>query len=49
MYAAQDGYEIHMMFTTAKWPELAYLTVKCSDILFEDNITLPASSKENPK
>ena len=49
MYAAQDGYEIHMMFTTAKWSELAYLTVKCRDILFEDNIPLPASHKENPK
>lgn len=48
MYVAQDGYEIHMMFTTAKWYELAYLTLKCRDILFEDNITLLASPKENP-
>ena len=49
MYAAQDGYEIHMMFTTSKWPGLAYLTVKCRDILFEDNITPPASPRERPK
>ena len=37
LYSVQDGYEVHMMFTTAKWPELAYLTVKCRDICFEDN------------
>ena len=46
MYSAQDGYEVHMMFATKKRYELAYLTVKCCDICFEDNIVMPESLRE---
>ena len=41
MYSVQDGYEVHMMFATRGRSELAYLTVKCRDIWFEDNFVLP--------
>ena len=46
MYCVQDGYEVHMMFATRGRSELAYLTVKCRDICFDDNIVLPVSPKE---
>ena len=38
MYSIKNGYEVHMMFTIRTWSEPAYLTVKCHDICFEDNI-----------
>ena len=39
LYSTQDGYEVHMLFTTGKqYNKLAYLTVKCSDIRFKYNI-----------
>lgn len=48
MYCVQDGYEVHMMFATRGQSELAYLTVKCRDILFEDNIQFKAGEVEYP-
>ena len=47
MYYVQDGYEVHMMFATKGRSELAYLTVKCRDIFFEDHIVLSESHKES--
>ena len=49
IYSVQDGYEVHMMFAARKRSELAYLTVKCRDICFEDNITLPELSEGDSK
>lgn len=37
LYRTEDGYEAHMMFVEG---ELGYLTVRCKDILFEENISL---------
>ena len=47
MYYVQDGYEVHMMFATKGRSELAYLTVKCRDIFFEDNLVLSESHMES--
>ena len=38
LYSMPAGYEVHMMFAIRGWSKLAYLTVRCRDILFEDNI-----------
>lgn len=39
MYSTPGGYEVHMMFAMRGRGELVYLTVKCRDIRFGDNIT----------
>ncbi|MCH5183790.1 MAG: DUF4085 family protein [Oscillospiraceae bacterium] len=42
LYSVPGGYEVHMLFYILEEQErLAYLTIRCSDIHFEDNITLP--------
>ena len=38
LYRVGDGYEVHMLFWTPK--ALRYLTIRCEDIQFEDNIAL---------
>ena len=48
MYSVQDGYEVHMLFATRGRSELAYLTVKCRDIYFEDNIQFQTGEVEYP-
>lgn len=37
-----------MMFATRRRSELAYLTVKCRDIYFEDNIQFQTGEIEYP-
>lgn len=42
LYSVPGGYEVHMLFYILESRNrLAYLTIRCSDIHFEDNITLP--------
>ena len=42
LYSVPGGYEVHMLFYILEAQNrLAYLTIRCSDIHFEDNITLP--------
>lgn len=40
IYSVENGYEVHMLFAVDGWSNLAYLTVRCSEIGFEDNIVL---------
>lgn len=41
LYASPDGYEVHMLFATAGRRGLAYCTLRCDDIVFEDNVPMP--------
>ncbi len=41
MYSVESGYEVHMLFAVDGRSDLAYLTVRCGEIGFEDNIVLP--------
>ena len=41
LYAGPDGYEVHMLFATAGRSGLAYCTVRCGDIAFQDNVPMP--------
>ena len=41
IYSVENGYEVHMLFAIDGRSDLAYLTVRCGDICFEDNIVLP--------
>lgn len=38
IYKKQEGFEVHMMFSTPG--DLAYLTVACTDVAYEDGITI---------
>ena len=38
IYKKQEGFEVHMMFATPG--DLAYLTVACADVVYEDGITI---------
>ncbi len=45
LYSNPDGYEVHMLFATARRRSLAYCTVRCRDIMIQDNIVLPNGTR----